>query len=46
LHGGKPNELPRSGPFKFELVINLNTAKAFGLAVIESVQRLADEVIE
>jgi putative ABC transport system substrate-binding protein len=46
LRGEKPSELAVQAPFKFELIINLKTAKAFGLTVIESVLLLADEVIE
>jgi putative tryptophan/tyrosine transport system substrate-binding protein len=44
LRGEKPSELPVPAPFKVELVINLKTAKAFGLTVIEFVLLLADEV--
>jgi putative tryptophan/tyrosine transport system substrate-binding protein len=46
LKGTKPNELPVQAPVKYELVINMKTAKALGLDVPAHLQQLADEVIE
>ncbi|MGA8699975.1 MAG: ABC transporter substrate-binding protein [Xanthobacteraceae bacterium] len=46
LKGAKPSELPVEQPSKFELVINLKTAKTLGLNVSNQMQMLADKVIE
>jgi putative ABC transport system substrate-binding protein len=46
LRGAKPADLPVQFPTKFEMVVNLKTAKALGITVPPSMRLLADQVIE
>jgi putative ABC transport system substrate-binding protein len=46
LRGTQPSELPIERPTKFETVVNLKTAKAFGLTIPNSIMVSADELIE
>ena len=46
LRGAKPAELPVQFPTKYEIVVNLKTAKALGFTVLQSILLRADELIE
>jgi putative tryptophan/tyrosine transport system substrate-binding protein len=46
LKGAKPGDLPVEQPTKFELTVNLRSAKSFGLTIPSTIMALADDVLE